>query len=645
MVIPLNPPLVPKRRGGFLKVLIIARISTEHQDVKSLADQTAKAKDYVWHAYSGKVEWKIIQSRGSGEHLDRKELLEAEELIESGEFDLVISEDLARICRRKRAYDFCELCLDRKTRLIAINDRIDTAVAGWEDAAFISTWHHERSNRETSQRIQRSLRARFSRGEVFQFIIYGYIKKAGKSTEADVSKDPSAESIYDEWFRRLEDGASYSEIADWLNDQRIATGPFSRGEKWTCMMVARITNNPLLKGVRVRNKKKSQRINKTGRHVSVDAPPEERLERICPHLAFIDPERYDRVIALLKRRNARYKRKGVNGIDPRKGISKKRTIWPGQHLRCGICNAIFYWTGVGEKKVMKCSRNQSYQCWNGIEVNGELVAKKLTSAIFREIMNLRGFDDTFLAKARQQWQDDRNAADAHKVELARRKQEIEQKIGRITDAIAISEESLSLLGKLHQLEKDRDQLLLDISALDASCPNEPTMPSLDVIKAKAKDVFTQFAPGNPELGRLMQILIPVLKVYPVRLCDGRSIVLRARVQLNLTALSDQPWTGDIPAVLRREISVDLFDPPQREQFRTQVVQMRATGMTEQQVADQLGITKTAAQHAAALQRKMDEFGLVDPYVPVLEPTSDCGLRRHLHPRFKFEPLDDDVASS
>ena len=637
----LNPPLAPKRRG-ILKVLIIARISTEHQDVRSLDDQIAKAKEYVTQVYSNRVDWTIIQSRGSGEHLDRKELLEAEELIESGELDLVIAEDLARICRRQFAIIFCEFCSDCQTRLIALNDRIDTAIDGWQDPAIISTWHHERSNRDTAQRIRRSHRNRFSQGGVFQFIIFGYIKKLGGTTEADISKDPKAEAIYDEWFRKLENGATFSEISDWLNELSITPGHFSRSRKWTCKMVARVTNNPLLKGLRVRNKKKSRRVNKTGRHISVDAPPEERLERMCPHLAFIEPERYDRVIALLTRRNACYKRKGVDGVDSRKGVPKKRTVWPGQHMRCGICNAIYYWTGVGEKKVMKCSRNQSYRCWNGIEVNGELASKKLTGAIFSEIMNLPGFDDTFLAKAQQQWQEHRTASDAKKMELSRRKQEIEQKISRITDAIAVGGQSPSLLEKLRQLEDDRDQILLNLSDMDANCPKEPKMPSLDVIKDKAKEVFTQFAPGYLELGRLMRVLIPVLKVFLFRLCDGGSIVLRARVQLNLTALSDRAWTGDVLAVLRREIIVDLFDPPQREQFRKPVVQMRAAGLTEQQVAKQLGITKTAVQHAAALQRNMDKLGLVDPYVPVLEATTDGGLRRHLHRRFKFEPLDDNA---
>ena len=94
-------------------------------------------------------------------------------------------------------------------------------------------------------------------------------------------------------------------------------------------MVGQVTRNPLLKGVRERNRRMSKRVNKTGRHISVAAPPEELLQRNCPHLAFIEPERYDRILRKLENRNAKYRRKPVDGVDTRKNVSRKRTVWPG----------------------------------------------------------------------------------------------------------------------------------------------------------------------------------------------------------------------------------------------------------------------------------------------------------------------------
>ena len=62
--------------------------------------------------------------------------------------------------------------------------------------------------------------------------------------------------------------------------------------------------------------------------------------------------------------------------------------------------------------------------------------------------------------------------------------------------------------------------------------------------------------------------------------------------------------------------------------------VRATGLTERCVADQLGITHTAAQRAAALQRLLDQRGLQDPYELLSEPPADyTRIRRHKHSRF------------
>jgi DNA invertase Pin-like site-specific DNA recombinase len=254
VAIALNPPLVA-RDGMTLRVVTVCRISTGQQDERSLDDQLAKLKQFVADHFDGPVEWTAISSRGSGEHLDREEIYRLEGLIEGGRVDLVIAEDLARIFRRKRAYDLCESCVDFRTRLIAINDRVDTAEDGWEDGAFISTWHHERSNRDTSERVKRSLRNRFQQGGVCQTFSFGYIKPENTKSDADVRKVPEAEPVYDEWFTRLENGETFAEVADWLNQLGIPTGPWCAQKHWDGTLVGLVTRNPILKGERQRNRR------------------------------------------------------------------------------------------------------------------------------------------------------------------------------------------------------------------------------------------------------------------------------------------------------------------------------------------------------------------------------------------------------
>ena len=248
----------------------------------------------------------VLSSRISGQVLDGEEFARLNGMIASGEFDIVIAEDLGRISRRIHAVLVCENPEDTNTRVIAINDHVDTSDDGWRNATTFATFKNEAFCKDTSARICRSLRNRFMQGDVFQFVIYGYVKPRAGANDSEVSKSPEAEAIYDEWFTKLEAGENYRMIADWLNSKSVPPGKHSRSESWSGRMVQRVTFNPILKGERIRNKRVTVRINSTGRSWTRKAPPEHQLSRMVPHLAFIEPERYDRVIRLLTKRNAKY---------------------------------------------------------------------------------------------------------------------------------------------------------------------------------------------------------------------------------------------------------------------------------------------------------------------------------------------------
>ena len=144
-------------------------------------------RQWVAHRYDGPVEWTFIAGQGSGECVDRQQVLEADELVSSGAQDLVVMEDLSRHMRRVHAVLFCEACEDVDTRLVAINDDIDTCKE-WRLHAFFAAMKHEQSNKDTSLRIKRTLQNRFLQGEVVQCPIYGYIKRQGAKERWSLAK-------------------------------------------------------------------------------------------------------------------------------------------------------------------------------------------------------------------------------------------------------------------------------------------------------------------------------------------------------------------------------------------------------------------------------------------------------------------------
>jgi len=67
-------------------------------------------------------------------------------------------------------------------------------------------------------------------------------------------------------------------------------------------------------------------------------------------------------------------------------------------------------------------------------------------------------------------------------------------------------------------------------------------------------------------------------------------------------------------------------------------ELTANGLKQRDIAWELDITQ-AVQRAAAVGRRMAQLGTGDAYLPLTAPPDDDDrLRRHRHPRYRFEPL-------
>ena len=442
-----------------------------------------------------------------------------------------------------------------------------------------------------------------------------------------------------EWFERLDRGDTFSEIADWLNSQGVPTGPFCRSERWTCAMVGRITRNPILKGVRERNRKESKRFNKTGKHKSVNAKPEDLLERICPHLAFFEAAYYDRVLAKVKARNAKYRRTARTGAEPVANRPKKRMRYPGQSIRCGVCGRPFVFGAHGQygsPDVLRGSRVPLLE-WDfpGRSVDRPAGCRDGAGGN----RGAGGFRRRVHASGERRGPKARCPTGPPSSRAGDADRSASREIQNVLKFIRGGCESPSVAEDLQQLEAELPQLQAEKAEI------ERTPSQVVVIPPRPKSGSW---PGNPsgslalesyEFAKLMRSLVTDFFVFPYRSCDGKDLVLRGTARLQLAnLLPDQRLQDTLRAPLERVLNLDLFEPPQRVKCREQVMALRRE-MTEREAAERLGITETAAQYAAGLDRLMRRLGLTDPYVRMLEPPTDYPkMRRHLHPRYRFDPL-------
>ena len=92
-------------------------------------------------------------------------------------------------------------------------------------------------------------------------------------------------------------------------------------------------------------------------------------------------------------------------------------------------------------------------------------------------------------------------------------------------------------------------------------------------------------------------------------------------------------------MLTREVTIDLFEPAQRERIRLAAVQLEAKGLNQRAIAAAFPeqVTQPAVTNALRLDRLMSSLGLESPYVVVEAPPGDSlRLRRHLNPQYQFK---------
>ncbi|WP_020471369.1 recombinase family protein [Zavarzinella formosa] len=631
---------ISPRNGHTLMVLAVNRISGgPNQKEASLDDQQDHAREWVADEYDGPVEFRFISTINKGERLDRPELREIEEELRTGGFDLFFAEDLGRIVRGTAVVALCGIAVDHGTRVIAPNDGFDTNDETWEEDAISACKDHVAHNGHTSKRLKHKLMNRFKKsGGAMAREIYGYTVPDDARTYADWVLDAAATPIFQEWFARLRRDRNCSAVADWLNSKGVPVGPYARNQKWDGRMVRRVTANPVLKGTPWRGRMHTVKHNESGRRKSVRNPKGPKYLE-CPHLAHVDPVEFEEVNALLEAANRGMGRKLIEGKDARAGVPKKRTVFPGQHAVCGVCNRLFYWGGHGQNDHMMCSGVRDYKCWNAVTFDGRDAARRMLQAVLGQIARLPDFDAVFLGKVRADADKRLSAKDG---DLRQARQELEsvfKQEANVADAIADMGLTDILRKKHRQLQDRKRNLEARLRRLTRTPAEELVFPSMPELRQRAVTALEEAESDPAEFGRLMRLLVPRLRIFPVQLCDGGGLTSRAELMLDLAALLPDRDLGNEATVLRSELTVDLFDPPQRAAFRERVTQLREQGMTERKVAETLGLTVTAVQNASALERTMREQGLTDPYLLVGEPPADCSrIRRHLNQRYRFEPL-------
>ncbi len=637
-------PIIP-RNGHALVVGIVARISGgQNQKELSLDDQSDHAKEVVAEMYQGPTEFICIATKGKGERLDRPELAEVEKLLRSRNLDVLICEDLGRLVRGAEACWLCGIAVDHGTRVLAPNDCVDTTEDSWEEDVLSACRDHVGHNAHTSKRLKHKLMNRFLKfGGAMAREIFGFIVPDDATTYDDWQKDLTLTPIIREAAKRLRATLNCSAVADWLNAEGVPVGPYCRNKRWNGSMVRRFFGNSVLKGMPGRGFKKTIKHHETGRRVSVPNPKGPNY-REYPELAHLDADEFDELNAALSERNAPIKRKHVDGQDPLFGHPRKRTVFPGQHARCWYCGRQYIWGANGLTENLMCSGAREWRCWNSIGFAGALAGQKVIEAITSKLYQLNGFDAQFRDMVLNASKEASGGLSHRWTKLRRDEEQFNREKENLKLAIKTHGPRPILEEVMAELDARARQLVCERRRLEAIQGRPLNLPSsISQLRDALEKELGVASVKSPEFGDLLRLLVPEFQVYLVRLCDGGHVFPRAKVRLNLAgSFEDVGRVPGIQELLSAEITLDLFEPPQREQIRVMAVQLRSQGLILREIAQKLPgrPSQTAVGNSLALQTMMEALGLASPFVALMEPPNDYPkLRRYLNHRYQFKAID------
>ncbi len=635
-------PMVP-RDGHTLRVLIVARISgCQNQKELSLEDQEDHARQEVADQYNGPSEFKVIATIGKGERLDRPELVEVERLIRSGEFDLVIMEDAGRLIRGTAAVELWGLAVDRGIRCIAPNDGCDTSEPTWEEDLIAACKDHVSHCAHTSRRIKQKQMNRFRRnGGATPLPIYGYIKPEGAKHYSEWRKDDDSIPHLQNGLDILRQQKNWTAVADYFNRHGVPTGPFCGNDRWDGAMVRRLYHNPLLKGRPQRGARYSDKNHESGRRIS-KVNSEGPTYRDEPHLAHFDPNLLDAVLAEVDAKNRELGRRRPTTSSVPVGHGK-RSRFPGQSVICWYCGREMVWGGNGNRDHLMCNGSRHYQCWNSIGFSGSIAAQRVLDAITAELAQLDGFDEQF-AELVQMALAEREHDHRHWQDLQAAEAKLNQDKACLSSAILQSGSHPLLTEMLIDLENRERELARRRQILENQSRQCPKLPEKGAeLRAQFEEVSRDLVLHSFEFGDLLRSLVPEFHVYLVRLVDGGHLLPRARIKLSLGGIvRDIDRAPELQEFLTREMTIDLFEAPTREQIREESVRQSAEGIKQRDIATSLNTHQATVQRALNLDRMMRDKSLTSPYELVIAPPpvdTNRKMKRSRNARYSFGPRD------
>jgi site-specific DNA recombinase len=617
-------PLVPKSDDGILRVLMVGRVSTEQQPLSNIEAGYEYAKRHL--NYHGKTLIKQLGEQGSGMLTHRATILEAIKEIETGNWDVVLMEDVSKPYRNPRwIYAFVQDAFDAGVSVIAPGDNLDTAEENWEQALGSAAYRHGMHVPDTRRRVRRTAVHSFKAGGMVTSYRFGHRKLTKEEANSGqfgprglrLAKVPEATPIIRELRDRILHGDSCTALAQWLEDEGIKPGPYVRKGKWTARLVESLLRAPILSGTRRFRDVIYEPVFKTGKYRR-RRNPEPETESYA-ELAHLTREEHQEVVDCLdgRRRNPGAPRGKAHPLYNR---PRSRSFWPGQHARCVWCGGLMHRCGT----YLKCQNalpEGPEVCANHVQVPFKQVRDKIIPWVLGILGQYPEYERHVIQSAwgecqRLQRRGQNTCKDVEK-EIAGLKDQgkkLAKAIARLGNIPLLLEEMTAVQGALTAAEQKHARLS------KAKVDDAPVFEGSADVANRLGEVLDHLALTSLDFADVLRRLLPVFEIQPVQALDTGLVRPRARLTLSLAA-----WCQGGEAPPESSIEIDLFDPPEHIKHLQRCVDAKGADpdATYRQIAADLKIGYMTVKRALAYAKLMAKEGLTTPYRTLTAPPASA----------------------
>jgi DNA invertase Pin-like site-specific DNA recombinase len=605
-----------------LRVVIIGRISTPHQNEENIAASYRYVEDQLSKVHSGPMTFTYLGERASGMLAERQTIRQLEDLISSCQVDLVVAEDLSRIFRNPRhQLNFVQDAVDAGVRVLCLADSLDTASENWELMLGAAGLRHGLVVSDTRRRVRRTATHSFHGGGMVMRVRFGY-KRLSKDESLSgefgpkglrIAKDPNCTPVIRQMREMILDGKSLAYVADWLDRQAIRPGPYVKTRGWTPKLVGDYLRAPILHGERTFRQVVYQPILRTGKHRR-----ERNLnpERACyAELAHITAEEHVELIQALQTRTEQRRRR--RGRDhPRYRVPRSKAVWPAQQLTCQICGGLMYSFDRGQLKCSNTLLRGDRQCWNRVQVHAALVRRGALHCLWDTLQQCSIARESFLAASwkliQQQMSNTQSINDAEQQQRA-----LEQQADRLAKAIADGGEMAALVKRLKEVQASLAAAGNRRSALELQVSRDTAGIDRKEFYRDPLGTLLNFCGRSYEFAELVTKYITRATVAPVQdLMHGQ---VRPRIKLTIR-IASTATNGDQHGDSVCHAVFDAFDKPQHivHLGRLREIKEADPCVTHAQIAASLGIKKDAVKRLVRYSKLMEGQAVTEPYRELME---------------------------